>query len=154
MKDHPAGIHRVLAQSYFVYLLASIIGLFADLFFPLDFTLVHGTILAIICIGGGTVLVMWAQYTSHHCANKHHTHHGDSLYFQHGPYRLMRNPTHLGILLMVAGYAVVSKSIIFFVVTLIGYLFSNIFFRKYEFLMKNKFDGVYDVYKKTIKKIF
>jgi protein-S-isoprenylcysteine O-methyltransferase Ste14 len=65
----------------------------------------------------------------------------------------MRNPTHLGILLMVAGYAVVSKSVIFFAVTLIGYLFSNIFFRNYEFLLRNKYGNIYDAYKKRINKI-
>jgi protein-S-isoprenylcysteine O-methyltransferase Ste14 len=153
MKEHPAGIHLVLARSYSAYLLASIVGLFADLFFPLDFTLPHATQIAVVCIGAGTLLVVWAQYTSRYCANEHHDHHGDSLYFQHGPYRFMRNPTHLGILLMVAGYAVVSKSVIFFAVTLIGYLFSNIFFRNYEFLLRNKYGNIYDAYKKRINKI-
>ncbi len=154
MKDHPAGVHLVLARSYLVYLIASIIGLFADLFVPLDFTLVHGTRIAVICIGVGTALIWWAQHTSRYCMNKKHAHHGDSLYFQHGPYRLMRNPTHLGMLLMVTGYALVSKSVIFFGITLIGYLFSNIFFRKYEFLVRNKYGDIYDAYKKRISKIF
>ena len=143
-------IHRTLAGSYSAYLLASVFGLFADLAFPTHITILHATIIAPVSMTLGSLLILWAQYTSKQCRRDGAQ---TPLYFLCGPYRWMRNPTHLGLLLVVFGYATVTSSTIFFAVTLIGYLISNIFFRKYEQILKSTYGGVYETYKKNIKKI-
>lgn len=143
------SIHTTLARSYLMYFVCSIIGLFADMVVGFTVTLAHAQVIAIICFGLGSLLIAWAQYTSRYS-------HRDQTkpYFLRGPYTLMRNPTHLGMVVLVLGYTVVSGSIIFCAITLIGYLVSNVFFRKYERQLKGTYDGVYESYQAKVPKIF
>lgn len=143
------SIHTTLAHSYLIYFICSIVGLFADTLLGFDVTLPYANTVAIICFGAGALLIMWAQYTSRHTKKdpKHP-------YFLHGPYRLMRNPTHLGMVVLVLGYTVVSGSVIFCAITLVGYLVSNVFFRKYETMLKTTYDGTYQEYQSKVPKIF
>lgn len=142
-------VHTTLARSYLVYFVCSIVGLFGDTLIGFDIALLYAHTIALICFGLGAVLIGWAQYTSRHA----HQEPGKP-YFLKGPYRYMRNPTHLGIVVLVFGYTVVSGSVIFCVVTLVGYLISNIFFKQYELLLTESYDGVYADYQSKVPKIF
>jgi protein-S-isoprenylcysteine O-methyltransferase Ste14 len=73
--------------------------------------------------------------------------------FSSGPYRYLRNPTHLGLLILVGGYTLVSQSAMLFVVTGAAYLISNIFFRKYEVLLEHMHGDIYKSYKSSVRKI-
>ena len=148
---HPS-IHTTLAHSYLVYFVCSVVGLFADTLIGFDVTMRFGPQIAIICFGAGALLIAWAQYTSRYYA-KHEGDSPSSPYFFHGPYRYMRNPTHLGMVILVTGYTVVSGSIVFFVLTLIGYLVSNIFFHTYEAILTRTYDGEYKNYQSKVPKI-
>lgn len=143
------SIHTTLARSYLIYFICSIVGLFADTLLRFDVALSHANTIALVCFGVGALLIMWAQYTSRQ-TKKDATH----PYFLYGPYRLMRNPTHLGLVILVLGYTVVSGSIIFCAITLVGYLVSNVFFRKYESMLKTTYDGAYEEYQSKVPKIF
>ncbi len=123
-------IQHLLAKSYLAYFLASLVGLFVDAFIAAPFDVGFARPIAIIFMGLGPALMLWAQYSSWRCHLMGHPH--SAQYFKHGPYRLVRNPTHLGILILVTGYTLISGSLIFFATTLLGFLFSNIFFNKYE----------------------
>lgn len=143
-------IHTRLAQSYLAYFVASIVGLFVDTMISFDIgRFAYAGIVAVVCFALGGVLIAWAQYTS-----RHTKHSPSDPYFHKGPYRYMRNPTHLGIVFLVTGYTAVSGSIVFFGVTVIGYVVSNIFFQKYEALLDLTYDGVYEDYKRDVPKIF
>lgn len=138
-------IHIVLAHSYLAYFVFSLLGLFADSLFGFNIPLAHGNTIALIAFAVGSLLIWWAQGTS---AKK-----SDRPYFERGPYRYMRNPTHIGIMLLVAGYAAVSGSVIFLAVTVIGYVVSNFFFKKYESLLHTEYGAEYKSYKKEVPKI-
>jgi protein-S-isoprenylcysteine O-methyltransferase Ste14 len=142
-------VHRILAHSYLMYFLASMVGLFADSFLSLDFQFPFATVSAIICFLLGPVIMAWAQYTSWKCKKNG----CDERYFHHGPYRYMRNPTHLGLLILITGYTLVSGSVIFFLVSLLGYLISNIFFKKYESILQDTYGADYETYKASVKKV-
>ncbi len=142
-------IHHELARSYMMYFLASMAGLFADSFISAPFNVPYGHTIAIILFGLGPLLMLWAQYTSWRCQ----THKHSAAYFHHGPYRIIRNPTHLGILLLVAGYTLISGSLVFFIATLVGYLASNVFFTKYERIFHRKFGETYQAYTERTPKI-
>lgn len=141
----PQTVHHVLAKSYLAHFLASLLGLFADAFISVPFTVAYAEPFAIIFMGLGPLLIFWAQYTSWHCQQGTHGH--SAQFFHHGPYRFLRNPTHLGILMLVAGYTLVSGSLIFFGTTLLGFLISNIFFAKYERFTFERFGDEYKDYK-------
>lgn len=141
--QQPQTIHHVLAKSYLAHFVASMVGLLIDAFIAVSFDIPYARTMAVIFFGLGPLLIVWAQYTSWHCEQHKHS----AAYYMHGPYRFVRNPTHLGILILVAGYTLVSGSHIFFATTLLGFLISNIFFRKYEAINHEKFGEHYHNYK-------
>lgn len=145
MKIAPS-IHLALAHSYLAYFVFSLIGLFADTFFSFGTPLYHGEWIALTCFIVGPLLIWWAQSTS---AKQEAT-----PYFERGPYRLMRNPTHIGIVILVAGYTAVSGSIIFLAITVLGYVVSNVFFKQYESLLHTEYGAQYRDYKRSVPKIF
>jgi len=148
MQSNPS-VHTTLAHSYLVHFIASIVGLFADTLVGFEVVLPHSPVLAITYFVLGAGLIFWAQRTSRHSVRD-----TTKPYFLRGPYRYMRNPTHLGLVVLVVGYTVVSGSIIFCTITLVGYLVSNIFFRKYESLLRQTYDGAYEDYQSNVPKIF
>lgn len=150
MTPHPSGIHIVLARSYLAYFIFSMLGLFLDSYIALDVESSIATLTALICFGAGPLLIGWAQYTSRHCTKSEHK---NDPYFHHGPYRYLRNPTHLGLLILITGYTLVSGSIIFFTISVIGYFVSNIFFKKYESLLIRTYGEHYTNYKSSVRKI-
>ena len=144
------SIHDTLARSYLVYFTLSIIGLFVDTFIGFEVTVASSQYIAVVCFIIGTALIMWAQYTSRHRPKGK----PEDPYFFRGPYRYMRNPTHLGILILVTGYTAVSGSIVFFFVTVIGYLISNVFFGRYEAILDRTYGDDYKEYQAKVPKIF
>jgi protein-S-isoprenylcysteine O-methyltransferase Ste14 len=144
------NIHATLARSYLMYFIASIVGLFADSFLNLDFHIPFAIVAAIACLLLGPALIAWAQYTSWKCRREGHD---NDHYFEHGPYRFLRNPTHMGLVILVTGYTLVSGSVMFFLVTIIGYLASNVFFKKYESILQTTYGEEYDDYKQSVRKI-
>jgi protein-S-isoprenylcysteine O-methyltransferase Ste14 len=142
-------IHHHLAKSYIVYFIASMLGLMVDTLISIPFDVPHGKTLAIIFLGLGPLIILWAQLTSWKFIRE--SSFGE--YFQYGPYRFVRNPTHIGLLILVTGYTLVSGSLVFFGMTLVGFLVSNIFFTKYETLNEELFGDQYRAYRSRIPKI-
>jgi len=150
MSNHQT-VHHVLAKSYLSYFLASLVGLLIDAFISAPFDVGYALPIAIVFMGVGPMLIWWAQYTSwlSHKQTRGHT----AEFFHHGPYQFVRNPTHLGILILVTGYTLISGSLIFFATTLIGFLISNFFFGKYEDITHESFGEKYKHYKARTPKI-
>ncbi|MBY0328774.1 hypothetical protein K2Q02_01635 [Patescibacteria group bacterium] len=144
-------LHTTLARSYFAYYLFSIVGLLADSIIGFDAPIRFGQTIAISCFILGPLLIVWAQRTSSHFRQRgEDTQHP---YFIHGPYRLMRNPTHLGLVILVTGYAAISGSAIFLCLTVLGYIVSNMLFKRYELIITEKYGDHYTEYKKKVPKI-
>ncbi|HWC57542.1 MAG TPA: methyltransferase [Candidatus Paceibacterota bacterium] len=146
------SLHTALARSYLMYFLWSSIGLFVDSLVGVSVSIPFAHAIGFYCFVVGSFLIVWAQYTSRH----HGTPRGEKYppYFSRGPYRFIRNPTQCGILLVVLGYTALSGSIIFFAITLVGYILSNIFFRRYERVLGATYKDVYTHYQKDVPKIF
>jgi len=149
-EPHPQqSVDHALAKSYLAYFLASLIGLFVDSLLSIEFSSSAARPIAIIFLGMGPLLMLWAQYTSWRCRKEDHS----AIFFHHGPYRYVRNPTHLGILILVTGYTLVSGSVVFFATTLLGFLLSNIFFSKYESFTHQQYGDHYKEYKSRTPRI-
>ncbi len=145
------SVHRTLAQSYLVYFMLCLLGMFLGLFFPVRFSVPHATLFAIICFGLGPLLIAWAQYTSHRFEIiKQKT---GELRFNGGPYRYLRNPTQLGLVILVAGYAFASGTAILFLTAAGAYIISNVFFRKHENILESRYGEAYKNYKSSTPKI-
>jgi protein-S-isoprenylcysteine O-methyltransferase Ste14 len=149
-----SSVHVTLARSYLVYFICSIVGLFADTFIGFTIYIQQASQIAVVCFAIGSLLIAWAQYTSRHGIKESQEGEPVTTYFYRGPYRYLRNPTHLGILLLVTGYTIVSGSLLFFGVTVIGYLISNIFFHRYEAILDRTYGDTHKEYKTNVPKIF
>lgn len=132
---------------YFVF---SIVGLFVDTLIGFDINLPFANPITLVCFGVGALLILWAQYTSRHRATGVQA---ATPYFFRGPYRYMRNPTHLGMVILVTGYTLVSGSIVFFGVTVIGYIISNMLFHQYEAILDRTYGAEYKKYQASVPKI-
>ena len=150
MDTKPSSIHITLAQSYLTYFVCSIIGLFADTLIGFDIDIPYANTSTIACFIVGALLIGWAQYTSRHSSKENHP---GAKYFFRGPYRYMRNPTHLGIVILVTGYTLISGSLVFFGITIIGYIISNILFHKYEAILDRTYGEEYQRYQASVPKI-
>jgi protein-S-isoprenylcysteine O-methyltransferase Ste14 len=146
------SIQVLLARSYLAYFFASILGLLADSIVVTNAVIPYATVIAVICFALGPLLILWAQYTSRRL--RHHQSDSLPMYFKYGPYRVLRNPTHLGLVILVAGYTAISGSVIFLAVTVIGYIVSNFFFHQYELVLRATFGDAYETYKREVPKIF
>lgn len=151
MKYESPSVHRVLASSYMTYLLLCTFGLFADMFFPFRINVPEGKILAIVFLSAGPLLIAWAQYTSH-TFEKIKQKVGQPQFLR-GPYRYLRNPTQLGLLLLVAGYALATGALMLFLATVLAYVISNVFFRKHETILESRYGDAYRDYKSSVKKV-
>ena len=65
----------------------------------------------------------------------------------------MRNPTHLGLVILVTGYAAISGSAVFLAITVFGYIISNMLFKRYESIITEKYGDHYEKYKAGVPKI-
>ena len=147
----PLSVHKVLAHSYLTYYLLCSFGLLLSVFFPLRFFVPESALLAKICFLVGPILIVWAQVTSRKFEKtKQQT---GELRFKCGPYRYIRNPTQLGLVILVLGYALATQTAMLFVTTGIAYIVSNVFFRKHEVILESKYGEPYKEYKSSVRKV-
>lgn len=145
------SVHIILAESYLAYFILCSIGLFLDTFFPFNINIPYATVLAVVFFAVGPLLILWAQYTSHRFEIiKKQT---GQPQFNRGPYRYLRNPTQLGLVILVGGYALVSSASMLFVATGVAYLISNVFFKKHELILESRYGEPYKEYKSSVPKI-
>jgi protein-S-isoprenylcysteine O-methyltransferase Ste14 len=147
----PQSVHRVLATSYLAYFLLCSVGLCLSIFFPIKFSVPNTSFFATLCFVLGPALMAWAQITSHLFEKvKNQT---GVICFNKGPYRYLRNPTQLGLVILVLGYAFATGTAMLFITTGVAYILSNIFFRKHESILADKYGETYLKYKASVKKV-
>lgn len=130
-----------------MYFVASIGALFLDTLLGVEVVVPYAKEGMIACFAFGTFLIIWAQITSRKALG-----HNTSYFFK-GPYKYMRNPTHLGLVFLVVGYTLISGSLIFSLVTIVGYLISNIFFGSYEAILNRTYGEEHKHYQSNVPKI-
>lgn len=143
------SVHKVLAHSHAAQFILFLFAFFLDLMFRIKIFgnsgfAIFGVVLLII----GSVLIFWAQYTSHHLDKKNITKES----FSRGPYRYVRNPTNFGIFFTMLGFGIVANS--FFVVLfafISSFVVKFVFVKKEEKILASKYGAPYLEYKKSVK---
>ncbi|MCX6754546.1 MAG: hypothetical protein NTU81_01825 [Candidatus Nomurabacteria bacterium] len=144
--------HYILANSYFMFLPAIILGVYFDTFlnkkiFAEGFHQSFGFILLMV----GSVIIYWAQSVSSNYKTRIHKKEGSSD-FEFGPYKYLRSPTHFGIGIMILGFSFIINSLFSVIFTIIAYTISKFFFlKKEELLLEKKYGEIYREYKKKVK---
>ena len=142
-------VHRVLAQSYSVYLVSFLVGISLDIIFQLKIFNVQ----AIVFLGPAllvfaTILIFWAQKTS----NSLHKKAISKENFCRGPYCYTRSPTHWGLFFLVIGFGIVINAVFVVLFTLVAFLVTRlIFLDKQEKILEEKYGTHYAEYKKLVK---
>lgn len=153
VKSHRGGmVHFVLLHSYFIFLFAVILGAFLD---PLVDKKIFSNIIyqniGFLMLIIGSIIIYWAQTTSSNYQQREIKNESRS-YFEHGPYRYMRSPTHFGLFIITLGFSLIMNSFFGIVLIIIAYIITRLFFiKKEEELLETKYGQVYRDYKKKVK---
>ena len=147
---HKNKIHRVLAHSYLFYFVLFLLGFLLDFIFPLKiFEKIDMASLGVIFLIFGTVLVIWAQKSSHNFKKEELL---NKEIFYRGPYRYTRSPTHFGLFLLTLGFAIIINSLFIFIFSIISFIFSKfLFIREEEKILALKYGTPYLEYKEAVK---
>lgn len=143
-------VHMILSQSYTMFLYAIVAGALLNFIIPVRvFSSKEYQYLGIFLIIIGTLLIYWAQSSSAHKDKKKDL---AEDYFTHGPYKYVRNPTHVGLTMMTLGLSIILNSLFTFIFILIAsFITKFIFLKKEETLLENKYGEIYSKYKKKVK---
>ena len=128
-----------------------LIGFFLDMAFNIKFfnpATVGVAGVGIIFLIFGSILIFWAQYTSHHLKKENIT----KETFCHGPYRYVRTPTNFGILFMMLGFGIVANGFFIISFALISFIVAKfVFLNKEEKVLVAKYGAPFLEYKKMVK---
>lgn len=150
-KTHPQkpSVHKVLAHSYSVFFVFFLIGVFFDMIFNVKvfdsfFLLPVGLFFLVF----GTVLILWAQYTSRNLDTKNVT----KETFCKGPYCYTRTPTNFGLFFLMLGFGMIINAFFVILFTLVSFIITKFFFLdKQEKILEEKYGAPYSEYKKSVK---
>lgn len=145
-------VHHVLAKSYFTFFLSIIIGIVLEYWFPLNLFPEPMTTLGAALFVGGTLLVFWAQTTTRTGAGERRSNKNiDGDHFARGPYRYYRNPTHMGLTMLVVGYGFILNALMIVITVFVTSLVSHfVFVKKEEAMLASKYPA-YEEYKKKVR---
>ncbi|MDD5720974.1 MAG: isoprenylcysteine carboxylmethyltransferase family protein [Candidatus Pacebacteria bacterium] len=143
------GVHKLLAHSHAMQFVLFIFGFCLDLIFGVKFFtgpafLWTGLLFLVL----GTILIFWAQYTSHHLNRENITKES----FSKGPYRYIKNPTNWGIFFMIVGFGVITNSFFVILFGIISSLIAKfVFLNKEEKILTAKYGDPYLEYRKSVR---
>ncbi len=145
-------VHHVLVKSYFTFFLSIIIGIVLEYWFPLNLFPKPMTTLGAALFVGGTLLIVWAQTTTRSGAGERHANSAiDENHFAKGPYKYYRNPTHMGLTMLVVGYGFILNALMIVLTVFITSLISHfVFVKKEEAMLASKYPA-YEEYKKKVR---
>lgn len=147
-------VHFVLLHSYLIFLFAVILGAFLD---PLIkkrlFSNEIYQIVGLLMLFVSSIIMYWAQRTSSFYKQKERMNENDSRpYFEFGPYKYLRSPTHFGLFMMALGFSLIINSFFGVVLSIIAHIITKLFFLKEEEkLLVQKYGQVYIDYKNKVK---
>ena len=121
----PMNIHLILSRSYSIYFFAFIVSLILDIILNLTFKL-GGQIISTIGFGLiviSTFLMYWAQKVN----KKAHYLPDGGKDFTAGPYKYSRNPTQMGLFILVLGAGFMMNSYIITISAIVALFFSAFF---------------------------
>ena len=142
-------VHIVLANSYSVFFLLFLVGVFLDLIFNfkiLDFSFLVSIGMVLIFLA--TLLILWAQKTSRNLKIENLT----KETFCKGPYCFTRSPTHWGLFFLMFGFGIMINAMFVIIFSIISLIFAKfVYLKKEETILEKKYGVPYTKYKKSVK---
>lgn len=143
------SVHKILAHSYAMHFILFLIGVSLDIVFKFKiFTSPIMAPIGVILLILGSVLILWAQYTSHNLNTENVT----KETFCHGPYCYTRTPTNFGIFFIMLGFGMIANAFFVILSSLISFVVAKfIFLEKEEKALAAKYGAPYLEYKQSVK---
>lgn len=143
------SIHKILAHSHAVQFILFLFSVFLDMIFKIrifeNFSLTSMGVSILIL---GSVLIFWAQHTSHHLKKENITKES----FRRGPYRYVKNPTNFGIFFMILGFGIIANSFFVILFSFISSLIIKfVYLNKEEKILTTKYGAPYLEYRKSVR---
>ncbi len=142
-------VHIVLANSYSVFFLLFLVGVFLDLIFNIkilnfSFMLPIGMVLIFLA----TLLILWAQKTSRNLKIENLT----KGTFCKGPDCFTRSPTHWGLFFLMFGFGIMINAVFVIIFSIISLIFGKfVFLKREETILEKKYGTPYMEYRKSVK---
>lgn len=145
-------VHHILFHSYSLYLFVVIIGFLLDVLFPLEvFSSKLYQYIGLILIILGPIVIYWAQNTSA-SYNEEEAKLKNKTYFNRGPYRFLRSPTHFGLFILTLGFSLIINSLFSILLIIVAHFSTKIFFiNRQEKILEDKYGDDYLDYKRKVK---
>lgn len=145
-------VHKVLTESYMIYMLAILVGVLTHSFFKIEWMHKGFDYLGIFFMVAGPYLISLAQKASAKFKKIHHAREVGPKDFMYGPYAYIQSPTHMGIFLLVVGFSLVVNSFSLVACSLIAYILTHtVFLPKEQKILKKKYGAAYEAYLKKVK---
>lgn len=152
LKAFSKTVHGILTESYMVYVVCLLVGIFTDSLFKIEIVAKNMQYFGVFCMALSPLLISSAQKASRKFKAVHAMREVGPKDFMYGPYQVLQSPTHFGIFLLSIGFAIVLNSFALILATLVAYLVTHIFFLPAEQrLLKKKYGAAYEVYLKKVK---
>jgi len=150
----PRGkIIALTAHAPVIYLISFFLGVLAHYFYPVTFIPKEAAgIVGSIFLVAGPLLILWSQVSIRRfrrevAANR------DAQIFNIGPYRLTRNPTYLGLTLLITGFGFLANSLFIVLSGIVGFITVNYtIVRSEESLLREKYGEHYERYKEKVRR--
>lgn len=145
-------ISRLVAFPPIIYLLAFLVGSIAHFFKPIIITTGKtASYFGFIVMLLAPLLIFWAQASLRKF--KKGTTGQFEVNFDHGPYRFTRNPTYMGLNMLILGFGFMANSFFIVLSGVISFLFLNFnILRKEEKLLESKYGEAYEEYQKKVRR--
>lgn len=143
------SVHNVLAHSYSFYFVSFLVAVIFYTFFPIHIFnngIFFG--LGVFLLFASTMLIFWSQHTSRNLKEGTITYHN----FLAGPYKYSRSPTHVGLFLLMFGFAFIVNSFFVALFSIISFIITKmVFIRKEEQLLAQKYGAPYKEYQQMVR---
>lgn len=143
------SVHKVLAHSYIMHFILFLFGVALDIVY--GFKIFASPILTgvgIIFLIFGSILILWAQYTSRNLKTENIT----KETFSRGPYYYTRTPTNFGIFFLMLGFGMIANAFFVILSSVISFIVAKfVFLSKEEKILAQKYGAPYLEYKKSVK---
>ncbi len=144
-------VHHILSRSYSVYFFSVMAGMILGTIFSDRFAFLYSREFGFFVMVIGTMVIYWAQSTSGK-SKKHAIATNTPRNFARGPYKITRNPTHIGLAMLTIGFGFVSGSFFILVFSILAFLTSKIvFLPAEEKVLEQKYGEDYIKYKNKVR---
>jgi protein-S-isoprenylcysteine O-methyltransferase Ste14 len=151
-KEKKGMVHVVLSHSYFMYLLAIILGLILDKVFGTSFNSNSFAIAGFIAMILGSLLIYWAQHTTNCTKKELLSGARKERDFERGPYKYSRNPTHIGLSLLTLGFGLLAGSLFVVILMIFTFMLTKlVFLHQEEDILEQKYGQAYCEYKAKVR---